>query len=347
MAAIPETQTAVVINAFGPEYAKNITIGTIPVPKPGPGEVLLRITCRPLNPADVFSALGVYPGFTPKTMPAVLGLEGVGTVAALGEGCTGRLAVGQRCVATRWLCVGEGHGTWRQYAAVPEEDLIAIPAELPDEAACQALINPIPVVGMFQEVGAAKGDHVIVTAAGSALGRMAIGYASKEAGVKVIATVRRAEQVEELKAAGADEVIVVRGPEDAAAFKERVLAVTGGKGAAGVLECCAGDMPTIVGPAVRDGGVIIMYGAMNGIELKWNVVDPLFRGVSMKGFWVWPWMNARSAEERRTIMERVVRLMAAGVLPPHKVDARPLEGAVEALEFQATVGRDAKLVLRG
>ncbi|PNW76797.1 hypothetical protein CHLRE_11g476550v5 [Chlamydomonas reinhardtii] len=347
MAAIPETQTAVVVNAFGPDYAKNISIGTVPVPKPGQGEVLVRITCRPLNPADVFSALGVYPGFTPKELPAVLGLEGVGSVAALGPGCSGRLAVGQRVVATRWLCVKEGNGTWRQYAAVPEEDLIAIPDELADEAACQALINPIPVVGMFQEVGAAKGDYVIVTAAGSALGRMAISYGKNEAGVKVIGTVRRPEQVEELKAAGADEVIVVRGLEDAAAFKEKVLELTGGKGAAGVLECVAGDMPAIVSPAVRDNGVIIMYGAMNGIDLKWNVLEPLFRGVSMKGFWVWPWMNARTAEERRAVMERVVRLMVSGVLPPHKVDARPLEGAVEALQYQATVGRDAKLVLRG
>ncbi|KAG2441248.1 hypothetical protein HYH02_010091 [Chlamydomonas schloesseri] len=347
MAAIPETQTAVVINAFGSDYAKNITIGSIPVPKPGPGEVLLRITCRPLNPADVFSALGVYPGFTPKQMPAVLGLEGVGSVAALGPDCSGRLAVGQRCVATRWLCVAEGNGTWRQYAVVPEEDLIAVPDELPDEAACQALVNPIPVVGMFQEVGAAAGDYVVVTAAGSALGRMAISYGKKEVGVKIIGTVRRPEQVEEIKAAGADEVVVVRGPEDAAAFKEKVLALTGGKGAAGVLECIAGDMPNIVGPAVRDNGTIIMYGAMNGIDIKWNVVDPLFRGVSMKGFWLWPWMNARSAEERRAVMERVVRLMVAGVLPPHKVDSRPLEGAVEALQYQATVGRDAKMVLRG
>ena len=37
-----------------------------------------------------------------------------------------------------------------------------------------------------------------------------------------------------------------------------------------------------------------------------------------QGFWVWPWMNARTAEERRAVMERVVRLMVSGVLPPHK-----------------------------
>lgn len=46
-------------------------------------------------------------------------------MAALGPGCSGRLAVGQRVVATRWLCVKEGNGTWRQYAAVPEEDLVS------------------------------------------------------------------------------------------------------------------------------------------------------------------------------------------------------------------------------
>lgn len=51
----------------------------------------------PVNPADVFSLMGVYPGFAPGSLPAVPGLEGMGVVEAVGEGAT-KLRVGQRVV---------------------------------------------------------------------------------------------------------------------------------------------------------------------------------------------------------------------------------------------------------
>lgn len=60
---------------------------------------LARLSCvqAPVNPADVFSLMGVYPGFTPASLPAVPGLEGMGVVEAVGEGAT-KLRVGQRVV---------------------------------------------------------------------------------------------------------------------------------------------------------------------------------------------------------------------------------------------------------
>ncbi len=64
------------IKAFGTNYDETVAIAQVPVPEPGPGEALVRINCRPVNPADVFSVMGVYPGFVPKGMPAVPGLEG-------------------------------------------------------------------------------------------------------------------------------------------------------------------------------------------------------------------------------------------------------------------------------
>ncbi len=53
-----------------------MTIAQVPVPEPGPGEALVRINCRPVNPSDVMSVMGWYPGFAPKEPPAVPGLEG-------------------------------------------------------------------------------------------------------------------------------------------------------------------------------------------------------------------------------------------------------------------------------
>ncbi|GIL55798.1 hypothetical protein Vafri_11325 [Volvox africanus] len=341
MATLPETQTAIQISAFGID---NVVVSQVPLPSPGAGEVLVRITARPVNPSDVFSVLGVYPGFKPKDFPAILGLEGAGEVAALGPGTTGRLSVGQRVVATNWRSASEGRGTWQQYVTAPEENLVPVPDDLPDEAACQALINPVPVLGMLQELATPKDDYIIITAAGSALGRMAIRYA-KHIGVRVVATCRRAEQVDELKAAGADEAIVLGADGDA--LTSRVLELTGGRGAWGALDSIAGSSPAKIAPAVRVGGTIIVYGAMGSPNIDWNVGQCLFRLVALKGFWLVPWLDAKPAEEQRGVLATVLEHMRTGLLPPMKVDARPLEEAAAALRDQAIEGRPAKIVLRG
>ncbi|GFR51560.1 hypothetical protein Agub_g13980 [Astrephomene gubernaculifera] len=340
---IPATQTAVQVTAFGFD---NFKVAQTPVPSPGNGEVLVRISVRPLNPSDVFCVLGVYPGYKPKGFPAVLGLEGTGQVAKLGPGCSGRLAEGQRVVAVNWRQAAEGNGTWQQFLVAREEDLVPVPDDLSDEAACQALINPVPVIGMFQDLAAPQGEYVIITAAGSALGRMALRYA-RHIGVKTIATCRRAEQVSELKEAGADEVFVLTSDADSEAMAARVSELTGGKGAWGAMDSVAGRSPLLVAPSVRQGGSIIVYGAMSEPGVEWHVGQALFRMVALKGFWLVPWLDAQPIEAQREMISKVLQLMKEGVLPPAKVDVRPLEEVAAALRDQGQVGRTDKIVLRG
>ncbi|KAG2496500.1 hypothetical protein HYH03_005325 [Edaphochlamys debaryana] len=344
--AIPETQTAIHLVRPGAEFDECVKVASIPVPKPGPGEALLRITHRPLNPADVFSALGVYPGFQPKQYPAVLGLEGVGLVAALGPNPSGRIRVGQRCVCCLWKGVPEGSGTWQQYAIVNEEDLVPVPDALPDEAACSAQVNPVPVLAMFEELATPKGEYVIITAAGSALGKMALSYARTQ-GVKTVGTCRRREQVAELKEAGADEVVVVATDADWAEAVTRINQVTGGKGAWGAIDALSGDAPKQLAPAVRQGGTIFVYGAMNGVAINWDFVQSVFRMVTVRGMWLKLWMEAKPKADQRAVMYTAMDLMVTGVLPQTKVAVRPLEEAAAALKEQGEVGRPAKFVLRG
>ncbi|PNH10840.1 putative trans-2-enoyl-CoA reductase 1, mitochondrial [Tetrabaena socialis] len=337
------TQSAVQTCVFGLD---GIAIAQVPIPEPASGEVLLRLLARPVNPADLFSALGVYPGFQPKAMPAILGLEAVGKVIKLGPNVSGRLKEGQRVVAAEWQGTAVGNGTWQQYVSVPEEDLVPVPDDLPDEAACQALINPVTVVGMFTELATPKGDWMIVTAAGSALGRQALSYA-KHLGVHVIATCRRVEQVAELKEAGAQEVVVVSDEAGAKALAARAKELTKGRGAWGALDSIAGPSPLQLAPALRTGGNIILYGAMSSPTVDWHVSEGLFRLIVLKGFWVKEWLGAKPKEEQRAVMVSVLEMMRSGVLPPAKVDARPLEAAVEALKDLSVVGRPAKVVLLG
>ena len=99
----------------------SLEIVELPVPTPQAGEVLVRISLRPVNPADGFVFMTVYPGFTPSpdnTTP-IAGLEGMGTVEAVGEGVS-KFSIGQRVVGAPFPSVSKGFGTWQQYLVAPE-----------------------------------------------------------------------------------------------------------------------------------------------------------------------------------------------------------------------------------
>src|SRR5512141_2418478 len=90
----------------------------LPVPEPGPGEVRLAMSLRPINPSDVLQVKGVY-GRKPP-LPAIAGLEGLGLVDALGPGVSG-LSLGQRMVPLG------APGTWAEYVVTAADNLVAIP----------------------------------------------------------------------------------------------------------------------------------------------------------------------------------------------------------------------------
>src|SRR3712207_2810487 len=94
---------------FG-EPLKALRVEEVPRPSPGPGEVLVRMRARPVNPSDLLTVRGLY-GVLPK-LPASPGLEGVGEVAAVGEG-VGQLSAGRRVIP---LGVS---GTWQEYLIAP------------------------------------------------------------------------------------------------------------------------------------------------------------------------------------------------------------------------------------
>ena len=201
-------------------YLDEIKLVEVPIPVPGNGEVLVHVRARPVNPADIFSLLGVYPGFIPKEFPAVPGLEGAGVVAQLGPGVKEiwategiDLKVGSRVVPLIFDSVQNGQGSWTEYIIVSATSLVAVPDNVPDESAAQAIVNPVTVLGMLDDILSELGNeesgkdvYVLQAAAGSTLGKQLIQVA-KHRGIKTINLVRRAEQIEELKALGADEVL--------------------------------------------------------------------------------------------------------------------------------------------
>ena len=306
----------------------------LPEEAPGPGQVRLRLTHRPINPSDLLTISGHY-GRLPR-LPAVPGLEGVGRVAALGDGVTG-WRVGDRAIP-----LGAG-GTWRESVVVAAAQLLPVPDAVSDETAAQFVVNPVTAwVMLEQELALRPGDWLAQTAAGSALGRLVIQLAQLR-GYHTVNLVRRAEAVAELRALGGDAVFSV----DEADVVGRVRALTEGGGVVGALDAVGGKTGALALRCLRPGGTLLVYGLLGGESLPLHNGEMLFRGLTVRGFWLTHWFQHTPPEQVQTTLRELMGLMVAGHLAP------AVEATYDLADFRAAVahaqqpGRQGKIVLIG
>ena len=324
---------AIRFHRFGPP-AEALQLDELPEEAPGPGQVRLRLTQRPINPSDLLTISGHY-GRLPR-LPAVAGLEGVGRVAALGEGVAG-WRVGDRAIP-----LGAG-GTWRESVTVAAAQLLPVPDAVSDETAAQFVVNPVTAWVMLEEELALRpGDWLAQTAAGSALGRLVIQLAQLR-GYHTVNFVRRPEQVAELLALGADDVFCT----DEADVVGRVRALTDGRGVAGALDAVGGETGALALRCLRPGGTLLVYGLLGGEPLPLHNGEMLFRGLTVCGFWLTHWFQHTPPEHVQTTLRELMGLMAGGQLAP------TVEAAYDLADFRAAVahaqrpGRQGKIVLIG
>ena len=328
---------AIRFHHFGPP-AEALQLDDLPEETPGPGQVRLRLTHRPINPSDLLTISGHY-GRLPR-LPAVGGLEGVGRVAALGEGVTG-WRVGDRAIP-----LGAG-GTWRESAAVAAAQLLPVPDAVSDEVAAQFVVNPVTAwVMLEEELGLRPGDWLAQTAAGSALGRLVIQLARLR-GYHTVNFVRRADAVAELRDLGADAVFSTDEAPDVGDLVARVRALTDGRGVAGALDAVGGETGALALHCLRPGGTLLVYGLLGGEPLPLHNGEMLFRGLTVRGFWLTHWFQHTPPERAQTTLRELMGLMAGGQLTP------TAEAAYDLADFRAAVahaqrpGRQGKIMLIG
>lgn len=174
--------TAAYITAPGPP--ESIVVGALPVPEPGPGELLVRTQAMAVNHVDTFVRSGAY--VTPTPFPFVIGRDLVGTVAALGPDVT-EFAVGQR-VWCNSLGHGGRQGSFAEYAVVACDRLYPLPDGVdPIEAVSVLHTAGTAWLGLVAHAGLASGQTVVTGGAAGGVGTAAVQLASR-AGARVIAT---------------------------------------------------------------------------------------------------------------------------------------------------------------
>ena len=229
------------------------TVQDLPIPTPGRNQVLVKMAYCPLNPSDLLSLDGFYR--IQAQPPYFVGLEGSGTVAAIGQDLNVSHKVGDR------VHVHQAGGL-REYVLVDSEQLTPVAEDLSlKEAACH-IVNPATVAYMVSL--AVRGGHkaAISTAASSVLGRMFIRYC-KEKGVKTINTVRQDKYIEELKKEGADYVLNSEAPDFEAKLKE----LAEKEGATISFDAINGDFPEKLIRNQPANSTCYVYGFLNGGSL--------------------------------------------------------------------------------
>ncbi|MFF0073170.1 NADP-dependent oxidoreductase [Streptomyces sp. NPDC005494] len=168
------------IHAFGD--ASVIRHDDVPVPRPGAGEVLLRVAATSFNPTEAALRAGRLQAFLPVVLPYTLGWDVAGTVAEIGPGTEG-FAIGDRVVGRL-----EGAGAAAEYVRAPTALLVPAPASVP--LTCAAVL---PVAGLtawqavFEHGQLTPGRRVLVNGAGGGVGGF-VTQLAKHAGAEVIAT---------------------------------------------------------------------------------------------------------------------------------------------------------------
>lgn len=299
---------------------------------PAAGEIIVDIEAAPIHIADLKNLAG-EPGFR-FPLPATPGYEGIGRVTQIGPGVSA-YAVGDR-VFLPLFC-----GAWRQRIKIEAAD--AQPA--PDGDAVQLsllTINPPTAQLILDDFGDLKaGDWLIQNAANSSCGVYLVRLASMR-GIKTVNVVRRESLFDDLKAAGAD-VVVVDGP----GLNERVAEATGGAAIRLGVDAIAGPATARIADCVADDGLVLAYGLLSGQPCEISPATLFLRGITLSGFYTKRQMESRAPEERRKIYADLAALVANGTLSARIAATYPLDQIVEAVDHAGRVAeaREGKIIL--
>lgn len=223
----------------------------IDLPSPGPGEVLVRQSFAGVNYVDVYHRTGLYP--LPQ-IPAVLGVEGAGTVEAVGDRVDA-VRIGDR-VAYTALPVG-GYAAAR---LIPADRLLPLPSTVSEQDAAGIMLRGVTAhMLLHRTCPVGPNTTILVHAAAGGLGLVLTQWA-KLLGATVIGTVGSRDKAETARAAGLDHAILYR----ETGFVEAVKEITGGRGVDVAYDGIGGTTLLATFDAVRPFGVVASVGQAGG-----------------------------------------------------------------------------------
>jgi putative PIG3 family NAD(P)H quinone oxidoreductase len=322
------------IRIVGKGEADVLSLGTLAVPEPGPGEIRVSVVAAGLNRADVLQRRGFYPA-PAGAPPDVPGLEYAGRVERLGEGVRD-FALGD---AVMGIVAG---GAMSTYLVVHAREAMRAPAGMPlEEAAAIPEVFLTAYDALFAQAHTALGELVLVHAVGSGVGTAAL-QLGLAAGADVIGTSRTVDKLARCRALGLAEGLTITDKTFAAALSER----TGGRACDVIVDTVGAAYLAENIKALALRGRLVIVGLLGGASAELQLGLVLAKRATLIG----TVLRSRSLEEKialtQTFARHALPLFTAGRLKPVIDVVMPMSdvrAAHERMERNETFG---KIVLR-
>jgi NADPH2:quinone reductase len=324
-----ETMRALLCEAYGPP--ERLSLREVPVPKPGPGELLIKARCAGLNFPDALIIENKYQ-FKPP-LPFAPGMELAGVVAGVGPGVDGFKEGDRVAGMTGW-------GAFADYAVAPANQTTHVPEDLPlDVAAAFTVAYGTSHHALKQRGHLKSGETVLVLGASGGVGLAAVEIA-KAMGARVIAGASSPEKLAIARSYGADALIDYSAQD----LKAQVRELTGGAGA-DVIYDPVGDR--LADPAFRSiawEGRYLVIGFAGGDIPALPLNLPLVKGASIIGVF-WGSFIARDPEAHRRNMDELYAWCGEGRLKPLISERFSLAQAGQAIRRMMERKAKGKIVI--
>ena len=308
--------------------------GALPVPKPGPGEVLVKIRMASVNPSDLYFIKGEYG--QPRVKGAPAGFEGVGDVVG-GQGLYARYLKGKRVA---FVGGASGSGAWAEYIVVPAAMCVVVKPAMRDEDAAGHVVNPVTAWTMFDIVKHSGSKSFVFTAAFSQLGKLMAGIA-RDNGYAMIAIIRKQSQAAHLTELGAKHVLIQSDPD----FAEKLAALCKSDKPRILLDAVANQLSADIFMAVPARARWIIYGKLD-TELP-VIREPgqfIFMDKKIEGYWLTKWFKHASMLEKLRTLRAVQDRFISGAWKTEVVATVKLADAMEELPKALNLG-DGKVMI--
>jgi putative PIG3 family NAD(P)H quinone oxidoreductase len=330
MTALPDQMDA--IDPERPGEPEVLTCVRRPVPRPGPGEVLIGVVAAGVNRPDILQRRGLYP--PPPGAPSIPGLEVAGRVVAAGEGVAAEL-VGQPVCA---LIAGGGYA---EFALAPAGQCLPVPATLTMvEAAAMPETLFTVWTNLFERAYAAEGEIALVHGGTSGIGTMAIALADLF-GLRIIVTCGSDAKCSRAEQLGAAHAINYRTQD----FVAEVGRLTGGTGVHIVLDMVGGDYLQRNLDCLAVEGRHVSIAVQGGATGEINLAKVMQKRLTLTGSTLRP----RSTEFKSLVADELSRAVwphvEAGKLKPVIDSTFPLAQAAEAHRRMEAGDHVGKIVL--
>jgi putative PIG3 family NAD(P)H quinone oxidoreductase len=299
-----------------PDGAAELALVERPVPRPGKGEVLIRVAAAGVNRPDILQRRGLYP--PPPGAPDILGLEIAGEVVESGEGAG--------ALAGQTVCALVAGGGYAEYCVAPAGTCLPVPALLtPVEAAAMPETLFTVWSNLFERGFAAEGDRVLVHGGTSGIGTMAIAL-GKLFGLTTFVTCGSDEKCVRAEELGAAKAINYKTQD----FVEEVKNGTGGRGVDVVLDMVGGDYVPRNLACMADDGRHVSIAFQRGAKSEIAIPDVMRRRLVLTGSTLRP----RSVEFKTLVADEIARtvwpFVEGGRLKPVIDSTFPLAEAARA-----------------